>query len=114
MKKAVFGGKFDPVHNGHLDIVRRSAALFDELIVGVYETPSTIFTIDERVQMFEEAVKDLPHVKVMPFASLIVDLARSQGAKILVRSMRGLKEVEQLAVLEIQRAAAACPIRIRL
>ena len=107
MKKAVFGGKFDPVHNGHLDIVRRSAALFDELIVGVYEPPSTIFTIDERVQMFEEAVKDLPHVKVMPFASLIVDLARSQGAKILVRSMRGLTDFEYEADMSLMNRRMA-------
>ena len=107
MKKAVFGGKFDPVHTRDLDIVRRAVPRFDEIVVAVYEPPATIFTIDERVQMFKEAVKDLPHVQVQPFSSLIVDFARSHGAKIIVRSMRGMTDFEYEADMSLMNRRMA-------
>jgi pantetheine-phosphate adenylyltransferase len=95
MPTAFFAGRFDPVTNGHLDIARRASDLFECLVVGVEETgnrrsgPGTMFTTEERVEMFREAVKDRPNVTVLPYRGLTVDFARSQGATVLIRSMRG-------------------------
>ncbi len=89
-KRAIYAGTFDPVTNGHLDIVRRAAALFEELIVAVVEQRSgTLFNSDERVEMFREAIKDQPHVEVKLVNGLLVDFARSEEAYVLIRSLRG-------------------------
>jgi pantetheine-phosphate adenylyltransferase len=106
-KRAVFGGKFDPVHNGHLDIARRAAALFEELIIAVYEPPNTVFSVDERVAMIREAFKDNPRVKVMPFNNLIVEFARSQDATVLIRSMRGITDFEYEADMALMNRKMA-------
>jgi pantetheine-phosphate adenylyltransferase len=95
MPTAFFAGRFDPVTNGHLDIARRAAALFEKLVVGVEQTgnrsgPSApLFTTEERVEMFQQAIRDHPNVSVLPYRGLTVDFARSQGATVLIRSMRG-------------------------
>jgi pantetheine-phosphate adenylyltransferase len=104
---ALFGGKFDPVHNGHLDIARRASNLFDKLVVAVYELPTTVFTVEERVQMFEEAIKDRENVVVLPFKSLIVDFAREQGARVLIRSMRGITDFEYEADMALMNRKMA-------
>lgn len=89
-RRAVFAGTFDPVTNGHLDIARRAADLFDELIVAVSQSGRGLFTQEERVDMFREAIKDQPHVVVKPFGgTLLVDFARQENANVLIRSMRG-------------------------
>jgi pantetheine-phosphate adenylyltransferase len=89
-KAALFAGSFDPVTNGHLDIVRRASALFDRLVVGVGVRParSVLFTTEERVAMFREAVRDLPNVEVTAYDGLTVEFARTAGASVLIRSMR--------------------------
>jgi pantetheine-phosphate adenylyltransferase len=87
--KAVFAGTFDPVTNGHLDIARRAAALFEELIVAVSVTGRGLFTAEERIEMFREAIKDQPHVEVKLLDGLLVEFARREGAGVLIRSMRG-------------------------
>ncbi len=87
--RAVFAGTFDPVTNGHLDIARRAAALFDELIVAVSASGRGLFSAEERVDMFREAIKDQPHVEVKLLDGLLVDFARSENASVLIRSMRG-------------------------
>lgn len=107
MITALFGGKFDPVHNGHLDIARRASNLFDKLVVAVYELPTTVFTVEERVQMFEEAIKDRENVVVLPFKSLIVDFAREQGARVLIRSMRGITDFEYEADMALMNRKMA-------
>jgi pantetheine-phosphate adenylyltransferase len=89
MTIALFAGRFDPVTNGHLDIALRAADLFDEVVVGVAESRSTLFSTEERVDLFREAVDGKPHVRVTAFSGLTVDFARGVGATVLVRSMRG-------------------------
>ncbi len=107
MAKAVFGGKFDPVHNGHLDICRRAAALFDEVIVGVYERPDTMFSVEERVDLFREAIRNTKNVEVRPFKSLVVDFARSADASVLIRSMRGMTDFEYEADMALMNRRMA-------
>jgi pantetheine-phosphate adenylyltransferase len=101
MPTAFFAGRFDPVTNGHLDIVRRAAEIFENLVVGVEQTgnratgsPTTLFTTEERVAFFKEAVKDLENVSVLPYSGLTVDFTRRQGATVLIRSMRGNTDFE--------------------
>ena len=95
MTTAVYPGGFDPVTNGHLDIVSRAAALFDDVIVAVYQRgKNDLFSVDERVEMFTEAARDLPNVRVESFEGLIVTYARSVGATVLVRGMRAVTDFE--------------------
>ena len=93
---ALYPGTFDPVTNGHTDVVRRAAALFDTLIVAVYDGShkSVTFTIAERVRMFETAIADLDNVRVMPFSGLTVDFARQTGARAVVRGLRITSDFE--------------------
>ncbi len=93
---ALYPGTFDPVTNGHIDVVRRAAALFDSLIVAVYDGPQkrVIFDIKERVGMIRETVSDAANVNVMPFSGLTVDFAREQGAKAIVRGLRITSDFE--------------------
>jgi pantetheine-phosphate adenylyltransferase len=91
MAKAIYPGSFDPAHHGHIDIAKRAATVFDELIIAVYKSPPTkslIFSTEERVDMFKEAVKDVPNIKVIPFTGLAPTVARENGAHFIVRGLR--------------------------
>ncbi|MEN8615180.1 pantetheine-phosphate adenylyltransferase [Dehalogenimonas sp. THU2] len=90
MKIALYPGSFDPVTAGHLDIIRRSARLFDKIIVGVYDTPDKklLFTTAERVDLARQAVADLPSVEVKSFTGLMVEFARQEGVATVVRGLR--------------------------
>ena len=90
MVNAIYPGSFDPMTNGHLDIAVRAGKLFDKVTVSVYDSDSqrTLFSTQERVDMFRDAVKDLPNIQVEPFSGLVVDFARSLGAKVIVRGLR--------------------------
>ena len=90
MTKALYPGSFDPVHNGHVDIVERASKLFDEFIVGVYDTPpkNLMFTTDERVDLFKKSVEHLANVRVQPFVGLAPTVARELGAEFIVRGLR--------------------------
>ncbi len=94
MTKAVYPGRFDPVTNGHLDIVARAARLFDQLIVAVPESKTTLFTTEERVALFAQAVRELPNVEVKTYAGLTVDFARDEAASVLVRGIRAVTGFE--------------------
>jgi len=100
--RAIYPGTFDPVHLGHVDIARRSAAIFDELTVAIYDRPSKslLFTTDERVALAQNALKSLPNVEVMAYSGLTVDFARQVGAQVIVRGLRVISDFE----LEYQMA----------
>ena len=93
---AVYTGSFDPFHSGHENIVRRAASLFDHLIVGVGINPEkrSLFTPQERVEMIEEALADLSNVSVEWFTGLTVHFVRAQNARVLLRGIRALADIE--------------------
>ena len=84
---AVFPGTFDPLTNGHLDIIRRASKLFDKVIVAVAKSPSkhTLLSLDERVQTATEAVNKLENVKVVGFECLLIDFVKDKKCTVLVR-----------------------------
>ena len=91
MTVAVYPGSFDPMTNGHLDVVIRAAKLFEKLIIGVYDTPDNkrlLFTVQERTKMAAEATAGLPNVEVYSFAGLTVDFVEKVGAHVMVRGLR--------------------------
>ncbi|HIE38418.1 MAG TPA: pantetheine-phosphate adenylyltransferase [Anaerolineales bacterium] len=109
MRRALYPGTFDPIHLGHVDIATRSAAIFDELIVAIYDRPakSLLFTTEERVALAREALKDLPNVRVMAYSGLTVDFARQVGAQTIVRGLRVISDFEweyQMALTNRQLA----------
>jgi pantetheine-phosphate adenylyltransferase len=91
---AVYPGRFDPVTNGHLDIVRRATLLFSSVTVGVVASKSTVFTTQERLELFREAVKDFANVNVEVIAGLTVGFAQEHGANVLVRGIRAVTDFE--------------------
>ncbi len=93
---ALYPGTFDPVTNGHIDVVRRAAALFDVLIVAVYDGDhkQVTFDINERVGMLQDVFTDATNVKVIPFRGLTVNFARHTGAKAIVRGLRITSDFE--------------------
>ena len=91
MAKAIYPGSFDPAHYGHIDIARRAATVFDELVIAVYKSPPTkrlMFSTEERVEMFQESVSDVPNISVVPFTGLAPVVARDSGAQFIVRGLR--------------------------
>ncbi|VTS03511.1 pantetheine-phosphate adenylyltransferase [Tuwongella immobilis] len=93
---AVYTGVFDPVHLGHQDLIHRSSELFDKLIVAVGINPDkkTFFDIHERVALLKKVTADYPNVEVHPFTGLAVRFVREMGAKIMVRGLRTLSDME--------------------
>ena len=95
---AVVPGSYDPVTLGHLDIIGRAAEVFDQVIVGVVNQPirkaKTVFTAEERMGFIEQEIGELTNVQVKPFASLLVDFARENGAKAIVKGLRAISDFE--------------------
>ena len=92
---AVFPGTFDPLTNGHLDLIRRGASIFDAVIVAVVDTGEKAhFALDERIRMIESTVTDLENVTVEAFRGLLVEFARQRGGKVLLRGVRGVRDYE--------------------
>ncbi len=104
IKRGVFPGQFDPITNGHLDVIRRGVGLFDELIimVGVNPDKRELFTLDERVEIIQELVDDIPGVRVQQYAGLTADFVRTAEATAI---LRGIRDVSDLR-LEFQLALA--------
>jgi len=99
---ALCPGTFDPVTNGHLDIIERAAQRFDALVVGVLDNPSKqpLFTVEERVSLLKEVTHDLPNVEVASFSGLLVDYAKSRDIGVVIKGLRALTDYE----FEIQMA----------
>lgn len=97
MTTALYPGSFDPITNGHLDIVKRAASLFDKLIVGIYDLPQKdlLFSLQERVELAQESVKNLKNVQVLSYSGITVEFARSTEAKAMVRGLRASSDFER-------------------
>ncbi|MBI4213115.1 MAG: pantetheine-phosphate adenylyltransferase [Chloroflexi bacterium] len=101
---AIYPGSFDPVHFGHIDVVRRAAAIFDRVIVAVYDRPAknVLFTTEERLTLVRAAVDDMTGVEVAPYVGLTVDYAVQRGARAIIRGLRAAPDFElefQLALM---------------
>lgn len=99
MKRAVCPGTFDPVTNGHVDVIERAAALFDEVVVAVALSPDKgggpLFTVDERVALVQGAISGLPNVTVRPFDTLLVELAQQTDATVIIKGLRAVTDFER-------------------
>jgi pantetheine-phosphate adenylyltransferase len=97
MVTAICPGSYDPVTNGHVDVIRRAAAIFDRIVVGVVRDPhhkSTMFTVDERVEFLRDALDGAENVEVDVFSELVVEFARRWGAKTMVKGLRVISDFE--------------------
>ncbi len=96
MTKAVYAGTFDPVTNGHLDIIERASHMYDHIYVTIFNNPQkqTMFTLQERIDLLKEATKHLEHVTIDSSDSLAVEYAKSVGASVLVRGLRATMDFE--------------------
>lgn len=104
MRKAIYPGSFDPITNGHLDVLQRTVGIFDELVIGVAldSTKQSLFSLKERVALIREATRKIKHVQVRPFEGLLVDFAKKEKAVALVRGLRAVSDFEfefQLALM---------------
>ncbi len=95
---AICPGSYDPITNGHIDVITRAAAMFDHVIVAVVNLPirkgTTLFTAEERVAFVQNAIRELGNVTVEPFANLVVEFAHERGAKAIVKGLRAISDFE--------------------
>jgi pantetheine-phosphate adenylyltransferase len=110
MRKVIYPGTFDPVTNGHVDIIKRAKALFDSVAVTVAINPNktTLFSIEERVQMLKESLKDFDNITVESFEGLVVDYAHKVGAIGIIRGLRAVSDFEyefQMALMNRKLAS---------
>src|SRR5438309_11379161 len=95
-RKAVYTGVFDPIHLGHLDVIRRGSQIFDRLVVGVGTNPdkAPFFSPEERVHLIEQVVTELPNVEVQSFSGLAVGFVREVGSGVMLRGLRTTSDME--------------------
>ncbi len=109
MRRAVCPGSFDPVTNGHVDVIRRAAGLYDELVVAVLVNPGKagLFPVEERMALLREAVADAPAVRVDSFEGLLVDYCRAHGIPVIVKGLRAVSDFEyELQMAQMNRELA--------
>jgi pantetheine-phosphate adenylyltransferase len=109
MSSAIYPGSFDPVTLGHLDIIKRTSEMFDEVIIGVLNntSKSPLFSVEERVNMLVEVVSDIPNVRVESFGGLLVDFARQNNVKTIIRGLRAVTDFEyELQLAQSNRKVA--------
>lgn len=101
-KIAVYPGSFDPVTNGHLDVIERALKIFDKVIVAVGDNPEKrpLFTVDERIDMIKESTKNMKNVEIDSFTGLMLDYVKKRGTNIIIRGLRAVSDFE----FEFQRA----------
>jgi pantetheine-phosphate adenylyltransferase len=106
----LYPGSFDPIHNGHIEIIDTAARLFDEVVVAAVRNPQTgdgLFTLDERKEMIEDAVTHLDNVRITTLKSLVVDLVREVGADFIVKGLRVVSDFEsELMQAQMNHAVA--------
>lgn len=107
MTVALYPGSFDPIHNGHVEIVETASRLFDAVVVAAMRNPQKgepVFSLDERQALIDDSLGHLGNVKVTSFASLVVDLAREEGADIIIRGLRAVSDFEsELQMAQMNR-----------
>jgi pantetheine-phosphate adenylyltransferase len=109
VRRAVCPGSFDPVTNGHVDVITRAAALYDELVVAVLVNPGKagLFGVDERMELLRAAVGSCPNVTVTSFEGLLVDWCRSHGVPVIVKGLRAVGDFEyELQMAQMNRELA--------
>jgi pantetheine-phosphate adenylyltransferase len=98
MRRAIYPGSFDPVTNGHLDVIQRASRLFDDLIVAVafndQKQVSTLFSTDERIELLRQSCHEIPNARIVNFGGLLVEFAKQQGAGAIVRGLRAISDFE--------------------
>ena len=98
MRRAIYPGSFDPVTNGHLDVIQRASRLFDDLIVAVafndQKHKSTLFSIEERIELLRESCHDIPNARIVRLDGLLVDFAKHQKVDAIVRGLRAISDFE--------------------
>lgn len=107
MNTVVYPGSFDPITNGHFDIIKRSAKVFDKVIVAVLVNPDkkSLFTPEERVELIRKVTTEYPNVEVLSFSGLLIDFVNKNGAKIIIKGLRTLTDFEyefQMALMNKQ------------
>jgi pantetheine-phosphate adenylyltransferase len=93
---AVYPGSFDPVHCGHLDVIKRAASRFDSVIVAVLRNvaKAPVFDLDERVKLLQEVTSALPNIEIAPFEGLLVDFCKDRGVRVIVKGLRAVSDFE--------------------
>ncbi len=105
-KRAIYAGTFDPITNGHLDIIKRASLIFDEIVVAVArsEDKRPLFSIENRIKMVNKSILDIKNVKVIEFSSLLIDLADKLDINIIVRGLRSVKDLSMNYIWDMQIA----------
>jgi pantetheine-phosphate adenylyltransferase len=109
VRRAVCPGSFDPVTNGHVDVITRAASLYDELVVAVLVNPGKagLFTVEERIELLRDALADLPTVRVDSFQGLLVDYCRARDIPVIVKGLRAVSDFEyELQMAQMNRELA--------
>jgi len=114
MTTAIYPGSFDPITNGHLDIVKRASSIFERVIIGVYDIPqkSLLFSVEERVDMARKAVTEYKNVEVLSYSGITVEFARKAKAQVLVRGLRASSDFEREFEMALMNKKLASDIEL--